>query len=398
MKPILRSNPHSIRPSTRLSAALLAALLLGGCSTVSGWFNGSDAAAEPAPLTEYAPTATVTHLWSAAVGGGEGRTGTRSGPAIADGRVFATGLDGGVRAFDLRTGATAWHAPAEGLRIAAAPGVGDGLVVAGALDGEILALDAATGAERWRAKVGAEVIAPPAIGQGAVLVRGNDGRLTAFDAASGDPRWFWTPSTPSLTVRGDDAPVLGPGYVFAGNDDGTVVALSLQDGRVLWEIPVAQPEGRSELDRLADVDGTPVLDGTTLYASSYHEQTMAIDAPSGRPVWEQQHGGASRVGVGPDKVVVADRGGLVWGLDKATGSAIWKQEALARRKLGGVAVLGDHAVVGDFEGYLHWLRLDTGALAARVDAGDAIRGAPRVSDGILVVQDVDGRLSAYRVQ
>lgn len=395
----MKPTPRTLPSSLRLPAAVLGALLLGGCSTIGGWFDrgGSDAA-KPAPLTEYAPTVTVAPLWSAGVGGGEGRTGTRAAPAIADGRVFATGLDGGVRAFDLQTGAPAWHMPAEGLRLAAGPGVGDGLVVAGGLDGEVIALDAATGAERWRGKVSAEVVAPPAVGQGAVLVRGNDGRITAFDAASGDQRWFWSPPAPSLTVRGNDAPVLGPGYVFAGNDDGTVVALALQDGRVLWELPVAQQEGRSELERLADVDGTPVLDDTTLYASSYRGQTMAIDAPSGRPLWEQQHGGASRVGAGPDKVVVADADGIVWGLDKATGSAIWQQDALARRKPAGVAVLGEHAVVGDFEGYLHWLRLDTGALAARVDAGDAILGAPRVADGVLVVQDVEGRVSAYRVQ
>lgn len=394
MKPNHRSNPTRLR----LPVLLLGTALLAGCGTISGWFDREDAATAPAPLTEYAPTVAVAHLWTAGVGDGEARTGTRAGPAIADGRVYATGLDGGVRAFDLQTGAEVWHVPAEGLRLAAGPGAGDGLVVAGGLDGEVLALDAATGAERWRGEVAAEVTAPPAIGQGAVLVRSNDGRITAFDAASGERRWFWSPQAPALTVRGADAPVLGPGYVFAGNDDGTIAALALQDGRVLWTLPVAQQEGRSELERLADVDGMPVLDGTTLYASSYREQTMAIDAPSGQPMWEQQHGSAARIGVGPDKVVVADRNGVVWGLDKATGSASWQQDALARRNLGGVAVLGDHAVVGDFEGYLHWLQLSDGALAARVDAGEAIRGTPRVADGVLVVQDVEGRVSAYRVQ
>ena len=382
----------------RLPGLVLGTALLAGCGTIAGWFDRGDDAAAPAALTEYAPTVTVAHLWSTRAGDGEGRTGTRNGPAIADGRVYATGLDGGVRAFDLQSGAPAWHAPAEGLRLAAGPAAGDGLVVAGGLDGVVLALDAATGAERWRGEVGAEITAPAAIGQGAVLVRSNDGRITAFDAASGERRWFWTSQAPALTVRGEDAPVLGPGYVFAGNDDGTVAALALQDGRVLWSLPIAQQEGRSELERMADGDGMPVLDGTTLFVSSYRERTMAIDAPSGRPLWQQDHGTAARLGVGADKVVVADRNGTVWGLDKATGSSIWQQAALARRNLGGVAVLGDHAVVGDFEGYLHWLRLADGALAARVDAGEAIRGTPRVADGVLVVQDIEGRVSAYRVQ
>lgn len=394
MKPIPRPNPTSLR----LPGLVLGTVLLAGCSTISGWFDRDDEANAPAALTEYAPTVAVTPLWSASVGDGEGRTGTRTGPAIADGRVYATGLEGGVRAFDLQSGAPAWHVPAEDLRLAAGPGVGDGLVVVGGLDGVVLALDAATGAERWRGEVNAEVTAPPAVGQGAVLVRSNDGRITAFDAASGERRWFWSTQAPPLTVRGADTPILGPGYVFTGNDDGSLVALGLQDGRVLWSLPVAQQEGRSELERLADVDGTPVLDGTTLYASSYREQTVAVDAPTGRPLWEEDHGSAARIGVSADKVVVADRNGIVWGLDKATGASIWQQDALARRKLGGVAIHGDHAVVGDLEGFLHWLQLSDGALAARVDAGEAIRGAPRVADGILVVQDIEGRVSAYRIQ
>ena len=394
MNPMPRSNPRS----PRLPALLLGTALLAGCSTIGGWFDRDDDATAPAALVEFAPTVTVTPLWSAGVGDGEGRTGTYQGPAIADGRVFATGLGGGVRAFDLLTGAALWHFDDEDLRLAAGPGVGDGLVVAGGLDGEVVALDAQTGAERWRATLNSEITAPPAVGQGAVLVRTDDGRISAFDAASGDRRWFWAGPLPTLTVRGTDAPALGPGYVFVGNDDGTVVALALQDGRVLWQLPVATQEGRSELERLADIDGTPVLEGTMLYANSYRGHTVAIDAPSGRPAWTQDKGGAGRVGVGPDKVVVADRGDTVWGLDKASGAEVWRQEGLARRTLSGVAVHEGHAVVGDFEGYLHWLQLSDGAFAARVDAGDAIRGAPRVADGILVVQDVEGRVSAYRVQ
>src|SRR5690606_5299707 len=265
-----------------------------------------------------------------------------------------------------------WHFPAKDLRLAAGPGAGDGLVVAGGLDGDIIALDAASGAERWRASINAEVTAPPAIGQGAVIVRTDDGRVTAFDAASGERRWFWAPAVPALVVRGADAPTLGPGYVFVGNDDGVVVALALQDGRVLWQLPVATPEGRSELERLADIDGAPVLDGSVLYASSYRGHTVAIDAPSGRPIWTRDRGGAGGgVGVRSDKVVVADQGDPAWGLDKGTGAEAWRQEGLARRSRGGIAVHGGHAVVGDFEGFLHWLQLSDGAFAARVDAGDA---------------------------
>lgn len=382
----------------RVALALACVLALGGCSTVKGWFTSSKAkAAQPSPLTEFAATAQVERLWSAKLGGSEGVLGSGQGPAIADGRVYAAALGGGVSAFDLSTGSSVWQQPSE-LPLSSSPGVGDGLVVVGSLEGDVVALDAATGAPKWTAKVGTEVLAAPAIGQGMVLVRSIDGRVTAFDETSGERRWFWEKETPTLAVRGNAGPVLAPGFVFVGNDDGTLSALSLTGGRLLWEQIVASAEGRTELDRMADIDGTPALDGTTIYASSYKKQTMAIDGPSGRPIWLHDAGGVGSVGVSPGLVVVSDPKGIVWGLNKADGSALWQQPALERRDLSGVAVQGDYAVVGDFDGYLHWLRLSDGAIAARARPGkDLIRAAPVVADGILVVQGTGGELSAWRV-
>ncbi|MGV8932145.1 MAG: outer membrane protein assembly factor BamB [Luteimonas sp.] len=384
----------------RLAILALCVFALAGCTTVKGWFSGKDKdkkANEPAALIKITPTATIDKLWTAKAGKGEDRLGARQGPVVVDGRVYAAAVKGGVHAFDLLTGASVWKYDSD-LALSGGPGVGDGLVVVGSLKGDVVALDAATGAEKWKAKVTNEVIAAPAIGQGMVFVRSNDGRITAFDAASGERRWFWSHELPALTVRGNDAPTLGPGYVFVGNDDGTVAALSVADGREVWSQVVAQPDGRSELDRMADIDGTPVLDGTTLYASSFKKQTMAIDAPSGRPVWTRDSGGSGRVGVASDRVVVSDDAGTVWALDKSSGGALWSQPVLARRNLTSAVVQGDYAVVGDLEGYLHWLKLDTGEIAARVRTGrDALRAAPVVADGILIAEDTDGGLSAYRI-
>ena len=401
MKP---AHTHSATriPSTRiripLALLLAGAVALGGCSTVKGWFGGKRGETlKPAELTEFTPSLKVEKLWSARAGKGEALLGARQGPAIADGHVYAAAVEGGVRAFDLQTGQALWHYESE-LPLSGGPGAGDGVVVVGSLEGDVVALDAATGAQKWTAKVGSEVVAAPTVGQGLALVRSNDGRITAFDEASGERRWFWEHETPTLSVRGNDAPLLGPGLVFVGNDDGTVSALALADGRVLWEQRVASDEGRSELDRMADIDGTPALDGTTLYATSYKKQTMAIDGPSGQPIWTHDAGGSGRAAVSADRVVVTDRDGTVWGLDKAGGAALWQQAALARRNVTGPAIQGDYAVVGDYEGYLHWLRLADGAFAARIDAGgDAIRANPVVVDGILVVQSTGGELSAYRL-
>jgi outer membrane protein assembly factor BamB len=401
MKP---ANSHSAprilstRTGAGLALLLAGAVALGGCSTVKGWFGGKRGETlKPAELTEFTPSLKVEKLWSASAGKGEGLLGARQGPAIADGHVYAAAVEGGVRAFDLHTGNAQWHYESE-LPLSGGPGVGDGVVAIGSLEGDVVALDATSGAQKWTAKVGSEVVAAPTIGQGLVLVRSNDGRVTAFDETSGERRWFWEHETPTLAVRGNDGPVLGPGFAFVGNDDGTVSALALADGRLVWEQTVAAAEGRNELDRMADVDGTPVLDGTTLYATSYKKQTMAIDGPSGQPIWAHDAGGSNRAAVSTDRVVVSDPDGTVWGLDKSTGAALWQQPALARRNVTGPAIQGDYAVVGDYEGYLHWLKLADGAFAARIDAaGDAIRAAPVVADGIVVVQSTGGELSAYRL-
>lgn len=390
---------HSLSATPRLIALSLASVLvLGGCTTVKGWFGGkTDVELEPTPLAQITNTVQVDKLWSTKVGKGEERIGARQGPSVADGRVYAAAIEGGVSALDLQTGQGVWHYPSE-LSLSGGPGVGEGLVVAGGLEGDVVALDATSGTEKWRAKVGNEVIAAPAIGQGLALVRSNDGRVTAFDVGSGERRWFLVHETPTLSVRGNDGPLLGPGLVFIGNDDGTLNAASLADGRLLWEQTVAPAEGRNELDRMADIDGTPVLDNTTLYTTSYKKQTMAIDGPSGQPLWVHDSGGPGRVAVAPSVIVVTDTDGVVWGLDKASGSALWRQDGLVRRNPSAPAIQGDYAVVGDFEGYLHWLKLSDGAFASRVDNGDAVLAAPVVADGVMLVQTVQGQLSAYRLK
>jgi outer membrane protein assembly factor BamB len=401
--PLMGTQRSAGVPANRRTLAFVllvsCAIALGGCSSIKNLFTSKkDKALKPAELVEFTPSLNVARLWSADAGKGEGRIGALQAPTIADGRVYAAAVRGGVRAFDLQTGALVWHFDSD-LPLAGGPGAGDGLVVAGSLEGDVVALDAATGAEKWRAKVGDEVISAPTIGQGLVFVHSNNGRVTAFDETNGERRWFWNHELPPLTVRGNGSPVLGPGYVFVGNDDGTLSALAVADGHPIWEQTIAEAKGRTELERMADVDGTPVLDQTTLYASSYKGQTVALDAPSGRPVWTHDSGGPGQVGVSAGQVVVSSPSGTVWAIDKSGGNGLWQQAALARRNVTGVAIQGDYAVVGDFDGYLHWIKLSDGSFAARVRTGhDAVRAAPVVSpDGILVAESTDGSISAYRL-
>ncbi|HAI45648.1 Outer membrane protein assembly factor BamB precursor [compost metagenome] len=392
----------------RVATLVLLGVALSGCTTVKGWFAGKDAAAkkalEPAELVKFEPTVKVDRIWSVNVGKGEKRIGVRQGPTVADGRVYAAAIYGGVHAIDLQTGKKVWTwEPAKEkkkpkLRLSGGPGVGEGLVAIGTLDGQVIALDANDGSEKWRAKVTGEVISAPAIAQGMVFVRSNDGRVTALDAGNGTQRWFNPRELPALTVRGNAAVVTGPGVLFIGNDDGSVSALGMQDGRTVWDQMVANGEGRTELERMSDVDGAPVLEGNTLFVSSFKNQTMAIEGPTGRPLWARDHGGAGGVALTSGNVFVTDNKGGVFGLDKTSGTAMWSQTGLARRSLTGPALQGDYVVVGDYKGYLHWLRTDNGEFAARAKSGgDALLAQPVAADGILLVQNVDGKLTAFRL-
>lgn len=388
------------RTSFRLIAATaLAVALLSGCSTVKNLLDGrgKDRSKDPTPLVQITPSVTVSKLWGASLGKGKESLGVAQRPAIADGRVYAAAVEGGVSAFDLRSGQSVWRYASE-LPLTGGPGAGEGLVVVGSLEGDVVALDAATGAEKWKSKVANEVLVAPAIGGGMVFVHSNDGRVTALDAGTGERRWFYSADVPTLTVRGNGAMTVGPGILFVGNDNGTLTALSMTDGGVVWTTPVAQPEGRSELERMADVDGPALLDNTTLYATSYKNHTVAIDGPSGQLIWDRENGGPRGLGLSNSAVVVTDPTGKVWGLDKNTGSSLWQQDGLAYRSTSAPAVQGDYAVVGDLEGVLHWLRLSDGAFAARSSVGGAITGQPAVADDILVVQTTDGQLAAFALQ
>ncbi|MFT4179109.1 MAG: outer membrane protein assembly factor BamB [Thermomonas sp.] len=389
-----------MRPSLRLlAAATMAVALLSGCTSIKNVFGGKnkDKTGEPTKLVDITTSANVSRLWTAKLGKGEEQLGIGQHPVIADGRVYAAAVEGGVSVFDLRTGQSLWR-HASDLPLSGGPGVGDGLVVVGSLDGDVIALDAATGEQKWTAKVGNEIIAAPAIGSGMVFVHSNDGRLTAFDAGSGERRWFHAVESPALTVRGTGGITLGPGILFVGSDDGKLTALKASDGAVLWSAVVAEAEGRNELERMADVDGDAVLDGTTLFASSHKKRTVAIDGPSGQVMWQSDNGGARGVGVSNSAIVVSDRDGNVSALDKNSGGSLWQQTGLLYRNVSAPAVQGDYAVVGDLDGVLHWLRLNDGAFAARAKMGAAIIGQPVQADGIVVVQDSEGELAAFALQ
>ena len=404
----------------RLFVLVLVAAVASGCSSLSKvktLFGGGKVKADaPAELVKLSSPIAVTKLWSTSLGDGEGHSWLRLHPALESNRVYAVDDGGNVLAIDASTGKDLWsanavavtgkrskwlfwrHATAEN-GLTSSPGVGNGLVVVGGRNGDVVAFGADNGDKRWSAKVTSEVLGAPLVLSDRVIVRSNDGRVFGLDPADGSRKWVFDRGLPTLTLRGLAPPVAANGVVFIGYDDGTVVALREQDGLRVWEQPVAEPDGRSELDRVADVDGELQLGLDTLYAVSYHNQMTAMDPGNGRPLWNRDVGSASGVAMTADKVVVADKDGNVWALDRNSGNSMWKQDALLRRQLTSPVIQGDYVVVGDLDGYLHWINLSDGRIVGRERIQRAaLRGTPQVSpDGVIFVETNEGKLAAYKL-
>jgi outer membrane protein assembly factor BamB len=281
---------------------------------------------------------------------------------------------------------------------AGGPGVSGDLLAVGTLDGHVYGVSAKDGSPRWEATLNSEVLASPVISNGLVVVRTGDGRVYGLDAGTGERRWVYDQTAvPLLSLRGNGSLLVANGVVFFGSDNGKLVALRLDNGEKLWEQALASGEGRTEIERLNDADGSILLDGTTLYGAAYHGNLVAVDGPSGRPLWSHPFSSYASLGIASALYGVNDES-QVWAFDKSGGTDLWKNDALKYRWLTGPAVQGDYVVVGDMEGYVHWLQTGDGALAARERLSKkAIRAQPVVVGDTVYVEDVKGRIGAYRL-
>ena len=378
----------------RASAVLAAAALLGGC----GLFGGGKSTAEPpAELQPFEPTLELQRVWSTRVGGSSEalRLGLR--PSTDGARVYAGTHDGRVAALDAETGREAWSVNTR-LPLSAGPGYAEGRLAFGTTDGQLLLLDAETGEEIWRVQVGSEVLAAPAIGSNAIAMRSVDGRLRGFSISNGEELWTVEQSSPPLIVRGDTEPAIAGTLVVAGFDNGRIGAYRLANGESAWERPIGNPTGRTELDRLVDVSGDLHVAGNDVFAVGYQGRAVSVDLNTGLLLWEQEMSSFSGLDVDLNRVYVTNDVGYVVALSRAAGTTQWTQEALRLRDVTAPRRFGGTVVVGDFEGYLHWLDIDNGALLARERAASGgISEAPVVVGARLVVQSDDGRVAAFAV-
>ncbi len=352
--------------------------------------------APPAELVDFDPLVRVDRVWSTGTKGGDDvlRLGLR--PVVVGERVYAAGHGGDVRALELATGRDIWRASLE-LDLAGGPAVGEGLVVVGSSGGQLAALDAETGAVRWQVPTGGEVLAAPTIAEGLVVVRTVDGRLRGLRVADGVEAWSYEQPVPRLTLRGNGAPVVDGDMVFAGLDNGKVVALALATGELLWNTTVAPAHGRTEIERLVDIDSPVRIAGDDVFVVGYQGRIAMLARATGQLWWGRDMSSHRGLAVDSDTLYVTTSDGSVVALSRRDGTQVWSQDAMLRRGVTAPVLVGGTLVVGDFECYLHWLDVTTGQLLARGKTGGGrMSNAPVAADGLLLLETDSGEVQAWR--
>lgn len=377
----------SLAVASALSIALLALTGCGGAANVT----------VPTPLPEIVdPAVRMQTVWRTDGGSGTGAYGSGFKLAVDAHKLYVANSDGEVTAISLANGEHVWQTDT-GLRLISGPSLAGDTLLIGTRDGLLLALSANDGQELWRANVSSEVLAAPAANGETAVVRTLDGRLVAYELASGDRLWTAERSVPTLTMRGASSPVISGDTVYAGLDNGHVIALDLATGEQRWEQQIAIPSGRSELERIVDIDAGLLLAGNELYAVSAGGQLASLSLTSGRVRWQQQVAAETGLALGARQVFTGDLEDVVWAVNRLTGATSWQQDALRYRDLSAPVVYDGYLLVGDYEGYLHWLTLGDGEVVARAHPVDtAIRTRPVVVGDMVVVLGSDGQVTAMR--
>jgi outer membrane protein assembly factor BamB len=368
--------------------------LLPGCAWLPSWLGGPPSrAVQPTALVDIKPTLTTRIAWRASVGAGRNEV---LQPAVVENAVYAAAADGAVVRLAPDSGQTTWRTDTKA-HISA--GVGsDGFTIAVATArGEVIALGA-DGKELWRTQLGGEMRSPPLVGRGLVVVRSTDYRITALDAASGKRRWAYQRANVPLTLRSPIELAFAGDLVIAGFPTGRLIALSSGNGAVRWDVPVSEPRGATEVERLADVVGAPLVIGNEVCAASYQGRVGCFDAINGNLRWASEISAARGPAADAQRVYVVDARSNAVAFNRAAGSTAWRQDKLAHRDLSAPLALRRAIVVGDFAGVVHLLSPEDGSFAARVPLTSEIVAAPRALGGGALVQARDGTLALITIE
>jgi outer membrane protein assembly factor BamB len=373
----------------RVAALVVLAATVAACSK-------NKRADKPAELVSFQSSARIQRVWSANVGSSAPKLRLGLSLAAAGDALFVANHNGEVFAFNQANGRRLWRTATK-LPLSGGPGAGEGLVVAGASHGDIIALDAATGAVKWKSFVNSEILAAPVIARQTVVVRLVDGRVVALRTDDGKQIWSAEEQVPRLSLRGTSRPTIANNLVLSGFDNGRVLALQLSDGGTVWDAAVSPPSGRTELERVNDIDTQILVQGNDVYAVAFQGKTARIDIETGQVVWTRDISSYSGLVPDADSLYVTSTDGAVQKVGNRNGVEAWKQEALRNRRLSPPAVLGDFVAVADFQGYVHFFDRETGALAGRTHPLSArVSAEPVVSGDTLFMLDAEGHVAALR--
>jgi outer membrane protein assembly factor BamB len=386
------------RRLTRILVPLVLAALVSGCQTVASTYDrvfGAQPKRKPAELPVLQARITPKVLWQGSVGSAEKST---FSPAAAGRVVYAVGASGQLAGFDAVTGQQAMRVDV-GQRVSGGVGASASLVLVGTSKGEVLAFDA-SGKPLWKAQLSGEVLAAPQVADGVVVVRAGYGRIYGLGATDGKRRWLHQRTTPPLSVRSPAGVTLQRGMAFAGFPGGRLAAINLVNGSVTWEGVVAVPRGTTELERVSDVASLPLVDEQRACAVAYQGRIACFDTSSGSVMWARELSSLKGMSTDGRNFYVTDDNNAIVALDKVNGASLWKQDRLAGRGVSGSLAFGRFVVVGDFEGYVHFLQRDDGSFAGRIATdGSPILSAPVALDlSSFVVQTRNGGVFAITVQ
>ena len=369
-----------------LKKALATALCVGvlaGCASEEDIIIMSPV---PQVNNEFTPSS----LWSASVGGGVEQYYSKLSAEYAYDKVFVASRDGLVKALDPENGKTLWEVDVEGdvsARLSGGITAGYGQIFIGSENGRVFAFDQETGELNWRVDVDGEVLAAPATDSNFVIVHTNKGILVALDQVTGESKWTISSEVPNLTLRGNSAPVTASGGVFWGTGNGRLAAAIVERGQLIWQQPIGKPQGATEIDRLVDVDASPLILGSSLYIIGYNGQLTSIDLRSGKPAWKRNYSSASDLASDASRLYLVTEKDHLVAVDARSGTKLWSNEQLEHRLVTAPVIIDSYIVVGDSEGYLYWIDRDSGDFVSmqHVDSSGFAVGPTALEDGYVIV-------------
>ena len=340
----------------------------------------------------------VSRNWSRNLGKKIDENAITISPQLYGDKLYAASANGLVHSFVASDGKQVWRTKIKE-QITAGVGVGSGMVAVGTSEGKVHTFSSDNGQELWTQQMSSEVLASPVISGQYVLVRTGDGKLAALSTYDGSQVWSISRKLPKLSLRGDSPPLVMDNVVLAGFPDGFMVAVDLQTGRALWNLPVAFAKGRSEIERLSDIDSTPLLVGNNIYVTSYQDVTRSLDMEKQKMSWRADVSSYHPLAYDESNLYITNKEGLVSQINRFDGTIVWTQDALKLRGVSAPASIGPYVAVSDSDGELYLLDKVDGSLAGRHKLGaKSIVGQPIVQGQTMFFIDTSGSLKSINVQ